>query len=88
MRRPRFGGAFSLRGLARRCFHRDRLRRHRRRSLPDFPLGDALEMFVRREDAERFIEEVRGDEPEVAAKLRIEERELDAAGRIRRPLDY
>jgi hypothetical protein len=24
---------------------------------PDFPLGDALEVFVRREDAERFIEE-------------------------------
>ena len=36
---------------------------------PDFPLGDALEVFVRREDAERFIEEVRGDDPEVAAKL-------------------
>ena len=27
---------------------------------PDFPLGDALERFIRREDAERFIEEVRG----------------------------
>jgi len=36
--------------------------------------------FVRREDAERFIEEVRGDDPEVAAKLRIEERELEAGG--------
>ena len=33
-----------------------------------------------REDAERFIEEVRGDDPEVAAKLRIEERELEAGG--------
>ena len=33
-----------------------------------------------REDAERFIEEVRGDEPEMAAKLRIEERELEAGG--------
>ena len=44
---------------------------------PDFPLGDALEVF-RREDAERFVEEVRGDEPEVAAKLRIEEREFEA----------
>ena len=31
---------------------------------PTFPLGDALEVYVRREDAERFIEEVRGDEPE------------------------
>ena len=29
---------------------------------PTFPLGDALEVYVRREDAERFIEEVRGDE--------------------------
>ena len=27
----------------------------------------SLEVFVRREDAERFIEEVRGDDPEVAA---------------------
>jgi len=35
---------------------------------------------IRREDAERFIEEVRGDDPEVAASLRIEERELDADG--------
>ena len=26
----------------------------------DFPLGDSLGVFVRREDAERFIEEVRG----------------------------
>jgi hypothetical protein len=47
---------------------------------PDFPLGDALEVFVRREDAERFIEEVRDDDPHLAAKLRIEERELDAGG--------
>jgi hypothetical protein len=31
---------------------------------PTFPLGDALEVYVRREDPERFIEEVRGDEPE------------------------
>ena len=44
---------------------------------PDFPLG----VFVRRGDDERFIEEVRGDEPEMAAKLRIEERELEA-GRL------
>ena len=47
---------------------------------PDFPLGVELEVFIRREDAERFIEEVRGDDPEVAAKLRIEERELEAGG--------
>jgi hypothetical protein len=43
---------------------------------PTFPPGDALEVYVRREDAERFIEEVRGDEPELAKPLRIEEREL------------
>jgi hypothetical protein len=47
---------------------------------PDFPLGDSLEVFIRREDAERFIEEVRCDDPEVAAKLRIEVRELEAGG--------
>jgi hypothetical protein len=29
----------------------------------DHPLGDAIETFIRREDAERFIEEVRGDDP-------------------------
>ena len=31
-------------------------------------------------DAERFIEQVRGDEPELASYLRIEERELEAGG--------
>ena len=46
----------------------------------NFPLGVELEVFLRREDAERFIEEVRGDEPEIATKLRIEERELEAGG--------
>ena len=49
--------------------------------LPDFPLGDAVETFVRREDAEPFVEKVRGDDPEIAAQLRIEERELEAADR-------
>ena len=48
---------------------------------PTFPLGDALELVVRREDAERFIEEERGDDPELAKPLRIEERELEAGGR-------
>jgi hypothetical protein len=47
---------------------------------PDFPLGDALEVFIRREDADRFIAEVRDDDAEVAAKIRIEERELEAGG--------
>ena len=32
------------------------------RSSPNHPLGDAVETFLRREDAERFIEEVRGVE--------------------------
>jgi hypothetical protein len=45
---------------------------------PDFPHGDAIETFMRRDDAERFIAEVRGDDPELAANLRIEERELNA----------
>jgi hypothetical protein len=49
-------------------------------SSPDHPLGDAVETFVRREDAERFIEEVRGDDPDLACYLRIEERELEAGG--------
>ena len=40
---------------------------------PDFPLGDSLETFIRREDAERFIEEVRGDNPDLASYLRIVE---------------
>ena len=47
---------------------------------PGFPLGVDLEVFIRREDAKCFIEEVRGDEPEIAAKLGIEERELEAGG--------
>jgi hypothetical protein len=47
---------------------------------PDFPLGDSLEVLIRREDAERFIAEVRGDDPAMAAKLRVEEREREAGG--------
>jgi hypothetical protein len=43
-------------------------------------LGDSVEVFIRREDAERFVEKVRGDDLELAACLRIEERELDAGG--------
>ena len=44
------------------------------RSSSDHPLGDAVETFVRREDAERYIEKVRGDGPDLASYLRIEER--------------
>ena len=47
---------------------------------PDSPLGVELEVFIRREDAERFIAEVRGDDPDVAASLRVDERELEAGG--------
>ena len=48
---------------------------------PDFPLGvepRGCSSIV--EDAERFIDEVRGDDPELAATLRVEERELEAGG--------
>ncbi len=44
----------------------------------DFPLGVELEVFVRREDAERFVEEIRGDDLKLAEPLRIEERERPA----------
>ena len=37
------------------------------RSSPDHPLGDAIETFIRREDAARIIEEVRGDERSLRA---------------------
>ena len=40
-----------------------------------------LATFIRREDADRFIEEVRGDDPEFAGYLPIEERGLEAGGR-------
>jgi hypothetical protein len=51
------------------------------RSRQDHPLGDNIETFIRREEAERFIEEVRGDDPELANYLQIEERELEAGRR-------
>ena len=47
---------------------------------PDFPLGDSLGVFVRREDAAQFVEEVRSDEPQPAAELRIEERDSGRVG--------
>jgi hypothetical protein len=49
-------------------------------SLTRHLLGDSIDVFVRREDAEGFIEEIRGDDPELAKPLRIEERELEAGG--------
>ena len=43
---------------------------------------DTCRVFVRREDAERFIEGVRGDDPEVAEKLRSDERELEGLSSV------
>jgi hypothetical protein len=48
---------------------------------PTSPIGNAVETFIRSEDASSFVEEVRGDEPKLARYLRIEERELEAGGR-------
>ena len=47
---------------------------------PAFPLGVELEIFIRRQDAERFIEDIRSDDPKLVETLRIEERELEAGG--------
>jgi hypothetical protein len=38
----------------------------------------AVELFVRRVDAEAFVEDVRGDDEELARTLRLEPVELDA----------
>jgi hypothetical protein len=46
-------------------------------SLSRHLLGDSIDVFIRLEDAERFIDEIRGDDPELAEPLRIEERELE-----------
>jgi hypothetical protein len=54
---------------------------------PDHPLGDAIEGAVHREDAERLLDEVREDDPELARRLRIMERELDAGNRNSRAAD-
>jgi hypothetical protein len=48
---------------------------------PTSSLGDSIDVFVRREDAERFIDEVRRDDPDLARPPRIEEREPEAGGR-------
>jgi Tic22-like family protein len=37
----------------------------------------AVGLFVRREQAERFLEDVRADEPELAERLRLEAVELE-----------
>ena len=38
----------------------------------------AIDTFVRREDAERFLEEVRADDAELGERLRLEPIELEA----------
>ncbi len=38
----------------------------------------AVDMFVRREDAEAFLADVRADDPELADRLRLEPVVLDA----------
>ena len=48
------------------------------------PYHRSRELQTSRKDAERFIEDVRGDDREFAAKLGIEERELEA-GELRGP---
>jgi hypothetical protein len=48
---------------------------------PRSPLDDSVDVFIRREDAQRFIEEIRGDEPVLVKTLRIEERELEVGCR-------
>ena len=50
-----------------------------RSAIPAYPFG--RETFTVRGDEEQFIEDVRRDDPEAAAKLRIEEHELTAAVR-------
>jgi hypothetical protein len=42
--------------------------------------GDASSTAWATADAERFIDEARGDDPELAKPLRIEERKLDTRG--------
>ena len=48
---------------------------------PTSPLGDAIDTFVRRAGAERFIARVNRDDPQLASHLRVVERELEAGGR-------
>ena len=49
------------------------------RTSPDHPLGEAVEMFLRREDAEGLLEEVRGDDAELASHLRMRTLEAGSA---------
>jgi hypothetical protein len=55
----------------------DRVRDHRQALIAGSSSRRPVETFVRREDAEHFVDEVRGDDPELASHLRIEKRELE-----------
>jgi len=46
------------------------------------PLGDSVDTFVRRDDAEQFIANVRRDDVQLASPLRIVERELEGVGGV------
>ncbi len=39
---------------------------------------EAIELFVRRDDAQAFLDEVRADDEKLAARLRVEPVELEA----------
>jgi hypothetical protein len=53
------------------------------RTSPDSPVGDApVDVFVELDDAERFIEEVRSDDPDLARWLWINEREMIDPSRL------
>ena len=47
---------------------------------PDFPLGDALEVSSAARTLSGSSRKCAGDDPEAAAKLRVEERELETGG--------
>jgi hypothetical protein len=79
--RPVIAGSEQKKGARlRQALGRARLRDRRTPLELRSPLGDAIETFIRREDAERFVGEVRGDDPELASYLRIEERGLEVGG--------
>jgi hypothetical protein len=52
------------------------------RSSLDHPHGDAIETFIRGEDADRFIARVKRDDPQLASHLRVVERELEAGAQL------
>jgi hypothetical protein len=47
---------------------------------PDVPPGGLPRVSLSAGGTKRFVEEMQGDDPELARSLRIEERELDAGG--------